>query len=125
MSKQRPVNLDLTTISLPLPAIISILHRISGIILFALIPFLLYTLQTSLESADGFARVTAWFASPLVKLITFGSLAAILYHLLAGLRHIIMDMGYAETLSAARTTGTVTLVLAVTFTLILTGIWLW
>ena len=101
-SSQRPINLDLRTMQFPLTAIVSILHRISGVILFLTIPIILCALSCSLEDAASFAEIKAWFAMPLVKLITWGILAALIYHLIAGIRHIFMDMGFGESLAASR-----------------------
>lgn len=122
MKKQRPVNLDLKTMKFPIPAIASILHRISGIILFLLIPVMLCILNCSLKSADDFARVASYFANPITKLLVWGFVSALIYHLLAGLRHIAMDMGFGETLSAGRTTAR--LVIALSLILIITAGWL-
>ena len=121
---QRPVNLDLTTISLPVTAITSISHRISGIILFLAIPGLLYLLQLSLQSEQGFSHAVALLNYPILKLMTFGFLAALIYHLLAGLRHLIMDFGYGESIATAKKTATLLLITA-TISIILMGAWLW
>ena len=81
--RTRPVNLDLTTVKFPLPAITSILHRISGVALFFGIGVVLYLLQLSLESEAGFERVQLFRATP-VKLMVWLILTGLLYHLIAG-----------------------------------------
>ena len=108
---KRPVNLALTTMTFPITAIISILHRASGVILFLFIPALLCILSCSLESPDGFASVQALFANVYVKILLWGVLAALLFHLLAGLRHLVMDLGWCEKLSTAKLTATIVFLL--------------
>ena len=77
MKKERPKHLDLRVIKQPLPAIASILHRISGAGLFLMLPFLIYLLELSLDSDLGFAIFKAWVAHPLVKLVLLGLLWAL------------------------------------------------
>lgn len=124
MNKKRPVNLDLTTIKFPLPAIVSILHRISGVILFLLIPLLIWILDNSLFSENSFDTVQAYANMWSVKLLIWFSMSALIYHLFAGIRHLLMDTGCGETLPAARKSAKVTIVLTV-IVMILLGIWLW
>ena len=124
MNSQRPVNLDLRTIKLPITAYTSILHRISGVILFLGIAVLLFALDKSLASEEGFAEVQAYLTSPLAKLVIWGLLSALLYHLVAGVRHLIMDMGIGETLEGGKLGSQI--VLAVSAVLIvLAGVWIW
>lgn len=124
MNKKRPVNLDLTTIKFPLPAIVSILHRISGVILFLLIPLLIWILDNSLFSENSFDTVQAYANTWIVKLLIWLSLSALIYHLFAGIRHLLMDTGWGETLPAARKSAKIAIVLTV-IVMILLGIWLW
>src|SRR4029077_12112587 len=87
MVKQRPVYLNLVRIRLPLPGIVSILHRISGAALFLFaIPVVLFAMQASVESEDGFASLRSMLANPLCKLILIGLLWAYLHHFFAGIR---------------------------------------
>lgn len=124
MNKQRPVNLDLFTIKFPITAIISILHRISGVLLFLLIPFVLWMLSVSLSDPIRFTELQLLMKSPLVKLVLWGLLAALIYHLIAGIRHIVMDMGFGEELTTARLSARGVIVMAVVL-ILLAGIWLW
>lgn len=124
MQQKRPVNLNLSTIKFPVPAIVSILHRISGFLLFFAIPFFLWLLQQSLSSADGFAQVEQIMSNFFVKFITWAFLSALIYHLLAGVRHLLMDLGLGETLKKARATALVMLVISIICILWL-GYWLW
>ena len=109
----RPVNLDLTTVKFPLPAITSILHRISGVGLFFGIGVVLYFLQLSLESEAGFERVLELLRATPVKLTIWLILAGLLYHLIAGIKHLLMDWGLGESREGALRGAQVTLALGV------------
>ncbi|KTD23034.1 succinate dehydrogenase, cytochrome b556 subunit [Legionella londiniensis] len=124
MNRQRPVNLDLTSLKYPPMAIASILHRVSGVILFILFPALLYFLSWSLHSEAAFQEVKAWLANPFCKLLFWAFSAAAAYHLLAGTRHLIMDIGFGEELKAGRMSAVFVIVLALVLAIFL-GIWIW
>ena len=124
MNSQRPVNLDLRTIKLPITAYTSILHRISGVILFFGIAILLYGLDLSLSSEEGFAQVKSCMTSPLAKLIVWGLVSALLYHLAAGVRHLIMDAGIGETLEGGKLGSKIVLAVSVVL-ILLAGVWIW
>lgn len=98
MKDNRPVNLDIGTIRLPVTAYASISHRISGVILVVAAFLMLWALDTSLASAEGFAAVSDILSSTLARLITWAILVALLYHSLAGVRHLVMDCGIGESL---------------------------
>jgi len=103
VNKKRPVNLDLSTISMPVTAIVSILHRITGVILFVGLAFLFYAFDLSLESQEGFDTVVNAFQTNfLVKFVIWGVVSALLYHFVAGVKHLFMDMGYFEELESGR-----------------------
>ena len=108
----RPVNLDLTTVNFPLPAITSILHRVSGVALLFGIGVVLYLLQLSLESEAGFERVTELFRATPVKLVVWLILTGLLYHLIAGIKHLLMDWGLGESREGALRGAQVTLICA-------------
>ena len=124
MKSQRPVNLDLRTIKLPVTAYTSILHRISGVILFLGIAVLLYGLDQSLASEEGFAQVKECLTSPLAKFVIWGLLSALLYHLVAGVRHLIMDMGIGETLEGGKLGSKIVIAVSVVV-IVLAGVWIW
>lgn len=124
MNTQRPINLNLWRLRFPVMAIASILHRISGVIIFLCLPLLLYLLQQSLISQGKFDSVTQFIANPLIRIILWVALSALLYHLFAGIRHLLMDLGFGESLSAGRATAYLVIVLAI-ITSILSGVWLW
>ncbi|MBY5922244.1 succinate dehydrogenase cytochrome b556 subunit [Ferrimonas balearica] len=125
MNKQRPVYLDLQQIQFPATAIASILHRVSGVILFVSIAVLLWLLATSLGSAQGFASVSEIMNSPIAKFVVWGILTALAYHFCGGIRHLLMDLGHFEGSmesgnNSARAAMAITVVLSV-----IAGIWLW
>ena len=124
MNSKRPVNLDLGSFHFPLPAITSILHRISGIIIFIGIAFMLYGLDLSLSGEEGFGRVNELLDSFLAKLIIWGILSGLLYHLVAGIKHLIMDMGIGETLEGGRLAAKATIAVSVVL-IVLAGVWIW
>lgn len=122
--KKRPVFLDLTKIQLPIMGFVSILHRISGILLFVLMPFIMYYLHLSLKNADTYAALQQMQAGWHAKLIMWLFFSSLGYHMIAGIRHLIMDAGYGESLCAARFSSRVALILSVLLAFGL-GIWLW
>lgn len=102
MKKTPPMNLALWTLNFPPMAIASILHRLSGIFVFLLIPLLLCALQCSLKSQAGFDAVLSTLNTLWIKGLLWLFLTALVYHLLAGIRHMLMDCGFGEHLCAAR-----------------------
>jgi len=94
----RPVNLDIGTIRLPVTAYVSITHRVSGVIMVVASFILLWALDASLSGPSGFEAIADLLASPIVKFIAWGIATALLYHSVAGVRHLIMDFGVGETL---------------------------
>ncbi|SJL82372.1 Succinate dehydrogenase cytochrome b556 subunit [Vibrio palustris] len=98
--KKRPVNLDLQTIRFPITAIASILHRVTGVIMFVAVGILMCLLSLSLSSAEGFNEASVWVDNILVKLVLWGILTALSYHIAGGIRHLIMDLGYCEELES-------------------------
>jgi succinate dehydrogenase / fumarate reductase, cytochrome b subunit len=83
---------DLTTYRLPLAGWVSILHRVSGALMFLLLPFALYLFERSLTSEISYGKFTAFMAQWWVKLIALGLAWAYLHHFVAGVRHLFMDM---------------------------------
>lgn len=123
-SHPRPVNLNLMTIRFPVTAIISILHRVSGVVLFLLIPGLLYALQMSLASPESFAKLADCLRLPAMKFAVFLTMLSLLYHLVAGIRHLFMDFGFGETLASGRASAYLVLII-VAILGVLVGIKLW
>lgn len=117
--KPRPVYLNLLAIRQPLPAIVSILHRVSGALLFVIgIPVLLWGVQMSLASPEAFAQFKAVVANPFSKLILLALAWAYIHHLLAGLRHLALDLHVGVELAPARRSSAIVLVLSVLLTVI-------
>ncbi len=123
-TKKRPVFLDLQQIKLPLPGIVSILHRISGVILFIMLPILLALLGGSLSSDEAFDTYKAWADNFFIKLILIGVLWAFMHHLLAGTRFLLLDAHKGLELETARKTARITLIAGVVSALVL-GVALW
>lgn len=90
--RHRPVFLDLTRIRMPVNAVVSILHRITGILLFLAIPGLIYLLSLSLRSEQDYARVQALFATLPMKLLGVAAAWVLAHHLFAGLRFLLIDL---------------------------------
>ena len=124
MQKPRPVNLNLLTIRFPVTAISSILHRISGVILLVFIFFIIGALNLSLKSAESFTLVKATLSCPLYKFLFWVFLSSLFFHFLAGIRHLIMDIGFAEGKQSGRIGAYLIITLSVIF-MILLGISLW
>jgi len=124
VENKRPVNLDLTQFKFPLPALTSIAHRITGVMLFVGLVFLMYGLDLSLSSEQGFAEAKALFDNALVKFIIWGVVSALLYHLVAGVKHLIMDLGVGETIEGGELGAQITIVLSVVL-IVLAGVWIW
>lgn len=124
MKDKRPVNLDIGTIQLPLAALTSITHRISGVILFVGIAILLWLFQRSLASEASFNDVKALFASPLLKFVVWGTLSALSYHMVAGIKHLLLDAGIGETREGGPV-GAKLVIAASAVLIVLMGVWIW
>ncbi|WP_367304304.1 succinate dehydrogenase, cytochrome b556 subunit [Rheinheimera sp.] len=124
MKKQRPVNLDLTTISFPAPALASILHRVTGVAMFFALVFVIWAWAVSLSSPEGFEQVKLVLQSFIAKFIAWGTITVLLYHMIGGIRHLIMDMGHWEELKSGNTSAVVTIALWIVLA-VLAGVWLW
>jgi succinate dehydrogenase / fumarate reductase cytochrome b subunit len=124
VENKRPVNLDLTQFSFPLPALTSIAHRITGVALFVGLVFLMYGLDLSLQSEEGFNQAKAYMDSFLAKLIIWGVVSALLYHLVAGIKHLIMDTGIGETLEGGLIAAKATIAISIVL-IVLAGVWIW
>lgn len=121
----RPINVnpsDLFAFAWPISALASITHRIAGVVLFVGIAFGLYALDMSLGSAQGFEALHAMMRSPLGMFVTWGLLSALAYHFVAGLKHLLLDLEFGDTIEgskfAARTTLLVSAIL-----IVLAGLW--
>ncbi|WP_028491922.1 succinate dehydrogenase, cytochrome b556 subunit [Thioalkalivibrio sp. ALE19] len=121
----RPVFLDLRRIRFPLNAVVSILHRVTGVLLILAIPVLLWLLQLSLSGPEGFARVAGWVGHPLGLLVLLGVLWWLLHHLFAGIRYLAMEFGIGEDREGSLRTARQALIAGIVATLIVWGgLWL-
>lgn len=124
LKNNRPVNLDLTTMKMPLTAIASITHRITGVGLFFAIGFLMWALHTSLKSEQGFETVQHVLSHPFAKFIAWGIVSFVFYHLVAGVKHLLMDAGFFETKETGPVASKVVLIVAGVGILLL-GVLVW
>ena len=124
MKTHRPIYLDLMAYRFPLAAIGSVLHRISGVLLFILMPWVVSLLAASLSSEQAYSHVQHTLHGVAGRFAMWVFLASLAYHLCAGLRHIAMDFGLGETLEAARYSTLVVLLVSAVL-VVLAGVWLW
>ena len=124
IKKKRPVYLNLVQIRQPIPAVISILHRISGALLFVSGFWLLFLLDRSLASEAGFDSVRRYTAYPIVKLALLVMIWAYCHHFFAGIRYLFLDLDKGTDLPAARMTSWITLAVSLACTAVL-GAKLW
>jgi len=124
VKKQRPVNLDMTTIKLPPAGQASILHRITGVAMFFALLFVIYAWAVSLSSLEGYNSILqamdAWYG----KIILIGTISALLYHIIGGIRHAVMDMGHWEELDSGNLSAQIAMGLWVVISIAL-GVLLW
>ncbi|MEN9619552.1 MAG: succinate dehydrogenase, cytochrome b556 subunit [Pseudomonadota bacterium] len=114
---------DLPTYRLPAAGIVSILHRISGLIMFLLLPLIVWMFDTSVSSEISFAKFSAAFnvglgfvPAVLVKVVVLGLIWAYLHHLIAGVRHVYMDVCHAVSKEFGKSSAVFTLVLSLGLT---------
>lgn len=124
MAKSRPKHLNLFQIKLPIPGVVSILHRVSGAALFLMLPFLLYLLQASLQSPSSYVLFRELLSHPLVKLLLLGLLWAFLHHFCAGIRYLLLDLHVGTELPQARASSFAVIGVSLVLTLFF-GVWLW
>jgi succinate dehydrogenase / fumarate reductase cytochrome b subunit len=117
MASSRPKYLNLIQIRLPVPGLVSILHRVSGAALFLMLPVLLALFAMSLESPQTFAHFKAAFSHWAVKLVLIGLAWAYLHHLCAGIRHLALDLDYGTELPRARASSWAVLAVSAVLTL--------
>jgi len=123
--KARPVYLNLVAIRQPLPAIVSILHRLSGALLFLIgIPLLLAVADASRGSQENFEALRGWFAAPVAKLVLLGLVWSYMHHFCAGIRYLLIDLDIGGDLGPARRSSAVVLVLSLALTMVI-GARLW
>lgn len=100
--QKRPKFLNLLKIRMPIGAIASIIHRFSGVILFMLIPFLIYILEISLKTEQGFQQVTEFFSRTDVRMVLVFVIWMFVHHLINGVRLLLLDIDIGITRAASR-----------------------
>ena len=120
--KKRPKNLDLTTIQLPLPGKVSILHRVSGAGMFICFPLLLWLFSASLSSAENFAMFRSIAGMLPVKVVLAGLLWAFVHHFCAGIRFLLLDLHIGIEKEAARKSAVAVLAVSILLTVVLWGV---
>jgi succinate dehydrogenase / fumarate reductase cytochrome b subunit len=120
-AKPRPVFLNLTQIRLPVAGVMSIIHRITGVVMVLSIPLLLYLFDLSLSGAQGFAETVALLGNLLVKLILFFFIWGLMHHLLAGIRYLLIDIDIGVEKPLYRQSAWAVIVAAPVLALILMG----
>ena len=101
-SKRRPVYLNLMQIRLPVGAVLSILHRITGVMLVIAIPLIIYLLQLLNNGSQGFEQATDLLSLTPVKMVLTLWIWMLVQHSLSGIRHLVQDLGYGYELATAR-----------------------
>lgn len=125
MKEKRPVNLDLTGIRFPVTAITSILHRVTGLVLFLALPWMIWMLQMSVSGESEYYSLISLLREPLMRFVSWALAVAAGYHVIAGLRHILMDMGLLKpTLRGGSISSWTVLGLAFAFA-VFAGVKLW
>ena len=112
----RPKYLNLLQIRMPLPALVSIMHRASGAVLFLALPLLLWWLQQSLASFNTFTALKATFSHWFIKFVLIGLVWGYLHHLCAGIRHLALDLDVGTELAAARLSSKLVLGVSIALT---------
>ncbi len=120
----RPKHLALLKIRLPLPGIVSFLHRVSGALLFLGLPALLWLLDSTLHNPTVFAKCQHCMASMLFKLGFLALLWAYMHHFCAGIRFLFLDVHKGLDLATARMTAQIVLGVSLILTVMI-GVWLW
>ncbi len=120
----RPKYLNLIQIRLPLPGVVSIMHRVSGAALFLALPLLLWWLQQSLASGGSFYALRAIFSNTFVKLVSIGLCWGYMHHLCAGIRHLTLDLDIGTELASARLASILVLAVSTALTVI-AGVLIW
>ena len=126
MNPDRPVSLPLSRLALAMPvtAVASILHRITGIVLFVGVAFLCYLLERATAGPAGFEQAAAVLAAPLGKLGLWVVLTSLAYHVVAGVKHLLLDFHIGDSLKGGRAGAWISLSVALGAGVAL-AVWLW
>lgn len=118
---RRPVHLDLLKIKLPIGGIMSIIHRATGVFMFLAVPYLIYLLDLSLSGAEGYAAASAALHSLFGVVFVFLLMWAVMHHLLAGIRYLLIDVDMGVEKDIARQSALGVTIAGPVLALLLTG----
>lgn len=121
MTTNRPVFLELWRIHLPVGGVVSILHRVSGLLMVLAIPVFAWLFAQALAGPEGFAATALFLAHPLARLLLLLLAWALLHHLFAGVRYLLIDLGLGVQRPAARRSAWTALAAALAVTLVVAG----
>lgn len=124
-NKRRPLWLNVSLFNLPIPGFVSILHRVSGAVLFLVLPWLLFLLDGSLASPERYETVQRHLAHPLAQLVVVGLIWAYAHHFCAGIRHLLLDLHIGIELQSARASARAVLGASFALTLLFAWVLLW
>ena len=116
ISKPRPKYLNLFAIRLPIPGIVSILHRISGFLMVALLGALIFVLDHLITSPESYTRISFFFENMYIKLLLIVPIWAVSHHLLAGIRFLLLDFHFFIDLKSTRIFSALILFISVVVT---------
>ena len=121
---QRPVFLNLLQIRLPIGGVLSIIHRVSGVLLVLAIPVLIYFLQLLNDGEESFAQAQTFLQTLSGKLVLSLIIWLLIQHSMSGIRHLLMDLDFSYDKHVARTTARVAFVCS-SMLIVVTGILIW
>ena len=127
MKKNRPGSVSLATmatLSWPITSLSSILHRVTGVLLFLAVPFCLWALERSLSSQAEFNQIKILLKGGFASFVVWAILSMLVYHIIAGVRHLLMDAGIGESLEGGVMGSKLAIILGVLSAIGL-GVWIW
>lgn len=124
MKSVRPVFLNLFAIRLPIVAVVSFLHRVSGVVLFGASFYLLWLLWRSLGSESSFELLATTLKHPVHLIALWFTLSLLGYHIIAGVRHLLLDLHIGDSLKVGRLSAVLVLMCSVVLS-VAVGVWFW
>lgn len=124
MKSARPVFLNLFVIRLPVGAVVSILHRVSGVALFGASFYLLWLLWLSTWNTSSFDQLQTMLEHPLHSIALWLTLSVLGYHIVAGVRHLLLDLHIGDSLKIGRVSAVLVLLCSVALSIAI-GVWFW
>ncbi len=127
MKNNRPGSVTLATMAglkWPITSLSSILHRVTGVLLFISVPFCLWALEKSLSSQAGFNEIHSMLQGNIAKFVLWAILSMLTYHVVAGIRHLLMDADIGESLEGGIMGSRLVIVIGIIAAISL-GVWIW